>query len=44
MVQWRFDNGSKKEVGGLKRRYRTLVEDLTELTKIIPNPNEYGLG
>jgi hypothetical protein len=44
MVQWRFENGSKKKVRGLGRRYKTLVEDLTELTKIIPNPNEYGLG
>jgi hypothetical protein len=44
VVQWKFDNGSKKKIRGLRRRYKTFVNDLTDLTKTMPIPNDYGLG
>jgi hypothetical protein len=44
VVQWIFNNGSKKKKRGLRRRYKTLVKDLTDLTKTMPNPNDSGLG
>lgn len=44
MNQWRVDNGSKKKLRGIKRRYKTLVNEITALTKIVPNPDDSGLG
>lgn len=40
MNRWKFDNGSKKKLRGLRRRFNTLEKDIVSLTNTIPDPNE----
>ncbi|MBH0166796.1 DUF3916 domain-containing protein [Fictibacillus sp. 7GRE50] len=44
MNNWRFDNGSKKKLRGLKRRYKTLIKQIENSMKIMPDLNESSLG
>ncbi|MQR94880.1 DUF3916 domain-containing protein [Fictibacillus phosphorivorans] len=39
MNNWRFDNGSKKKLRGLKRRYKTFLKELEVSTRTIPDLN-----
>jgi hypothetical protein len=44
MNNWRFDNGSKKKLRGLKRKYKTLIKELEETTRTMSDLNENSLG
>jgi len=44
MDRWKFDNGSKKKLRGLRRRLNTLEKDVVSITNTMPDPNESSLG
>ncbi|MGG2027581.1 DUF3916 domain-containing protein [Gottfriedia sp. S16(2024)] len=44
MNKWKFDNGSKKKIRGIRRRYKSLEKELITLTDNMPNPYESSLG
>mgnify|MGYP005848292199 CR=1 FL=1 len=41
---WRFDNGSKKKLRGLNRRYKTLIKELEDNMETMLDLNESSLG
>ena len=44
MNRWKFDNGSKKKLRGIRRRFNTLEKDIVSITNTMPDPNESSLG
>ena len=42
--RWDLKSDYKKKVRGLKRRKKTLINSISDITEKMPNPSEYGLG